>query len=117
MIFCDDISAKSTTVITKPAYKYGTFWLSVQGQDYAVFTVRTKNDAHIGLSEHPGVFNRNMYEIVIGAYSNTACDIRIGKQGEIKHHMQTPGILSDVEPRTFWVGWKNGLIEVGVQNF
>ena len=86
--------------------------MSVQGRDYIVFNVMTNNDAYIALSEHPGVFNNNMYEIVIGTDFNTKSEIRVGRMGEVKHQMDTPGIVSNVEGKTFWVGWKNGLIEV-----
>ncbi|XP_019633508.1 PREDICTED: uncharacterized protein LOC109476932 [Branchiostoma belcheri] len=76
------------------------------------FEVSVNNDAHIGLSP---VNNdvADMYEIVIGGWTNTRSAIRRIPQGPDLTNVPTPAINSPTEFRTFWINWaSDGTISV-----
>ena len=50
--------------------------LDVTRADYVLFDVNMCSGAHIGLTPGPGVYDQDMYEIVIGANSNTQSFVR-----------------------------------------
>lgn len=73
--------------------------------------VKAHNDAHLALSSGPHDM-AEMTEIVIGGQQNTKTWISISKMGEPVASRDTPGILSWDEFRSFWISWKNGVIQV-----
>ncbi|XP_078684912.1 uncharacterized protein LOC144918226 isoform X1 [Branchiostoma floridae x Branchiostoma belcheri] len=77
------------------------------------FQVSAYKAAFIGLSpENHDV--TDMYEIVIGLWSNTKSAIRRGKRGENHALVSTPGIISATEYRTFWINLApDGTVSVG----
>ena len=54
-----------------------------------------------------------LLQVVIGGASNTKSFIRNATQGTSWVDVDTPGILSCDEMRTFWIHWDAGLIRVG----
>uniref|UniRef100_A0AAY5KU32 C3 and PZP like alpha-2-macroglobulin domain containing 8 n=1 Tax=Esox lucius TaxID=8010 RepID=A0AAY5KU32_ESOLU len=74
--------------------------------------VKTHNDAHFALSPGPHD-SAEMLEIVLGGRQNTRSWISLGKMGEPVVSASTPGILSWDEFRSFWVSWKDGVVQVG----
>ncbi|XP_046377745.2 C3 and PZP-like alpha-2-macroglobulin domain-containing protein 8 [Haliotis rufescens] len=76
------------------------------------FKVRASNDVHVALLQDDGVTSQNIYEVVIGASSNTLSQIRSRRGHNVQasaHH--TP--LSASLIRDFWISWANGVISVG----
>ncbi len=77
------------------------------------FSVMAKNDVHVAL--YPGASYTpvppQLYEIVLGGWSNSKSVLRKSKQGNneksVSHHP-----LSESEFKPFWVRWTNG-VEVG----
>jgi hypothetical protein len=57
------------------SYLYSTL-AYVGGDAYVLLEVLASNDAHIALSEGQDVYTSNMYEIVIGGWSNAKSAIR-----------------------------------------
>ncbi|XP_035689566.1 collagen alpha-1(IV) chain-like [Branchiostoma floridae] len=77
------------------------------------FSVKARNDAHIGLSHRNGDSDP-MYEILIGGSRNTWSAIRRRKQGKHEVLVKTPNILSASSYRNFWISWNSlGTISVG----
>uniref|UniRef100_A0A3P9L213 C3 and PZP like alpha-2-macroglobulin domain containing 8 n=1 Tax=Oryzias latipes TaxID=8090 RepID=A0A3P9L213_ORYLA len=74
--------------------------------------VKTHNNAHFALSASPHD-TAEMLEIVLGGRQNTRSWISLGKMGEPLASAHTPGILSWDEFRSFWISWKDGLVQVG----
>lgn len=75
--------------------------------------VKTHNDAHFALSASPHD-SAEMIEIVLGGRQNTRSWISMGKMGEPLVSAVTPGILSWDEFRSFWISWKRGVVQVGL---
>lgn len=73
--------------------------------------VKAHNDAHLALSSGPHDM-AEMTEIVIGGHQNTKTWISISKMGEPVVSRDTAGILSWDEFRSFWISWKNGIVQV-----
>ena len=55
---------------TPITYDYTTFAFTTM-KDYFLFDVIACNDVHLGLATTPGVYDKEMYEIVIGGWDNT----------------------------------------------
>ena len=80
------------------------------------FSVMICNDAHVLLSTDASSWKSgtNMYEIVIAGWGNTRSVIRKVRQGaEFAAKQHSAGPLSCEDFRSFYVSWKNGVIEVG----
>ena len=77
------------------------------------FRVRACHDAHVLLSEQPGITNVTTYEIIIGGWKNTQSVIRRAIKGENKAAINRTGLLACKELRPFWVSWELGTIKVG----
>lgn len=110
-IFYNEIPRQSkdypgTLVIHTPdQYKYQLVKdLAVQETTSIVFEVRASNDAHILLMQDKGDFDRNIYEIVIGAGTNSFSTIRKERLSkDVTHKMHHP--LSCYIQRYFWISW------------
>ncbi|XP_048651313.1 C3 and PZP-like alpha-2-macroglobulin domain-containing protein 8, partial [Marmota marmota marmota] len=74
--------------------------------------VRAHNDARVALSSGPQD-TAGMIEIVLGGHQNTRSWIATSKMGEPVASAHTAKILSWDEFRTFWVSWRDGLVQVG----
>nr|XP_006816218.1 PREDICTED: uncharacterized protein LOC102809517 [Saccoglossus kowalevskii] len=96
---------------TSTSYDY-QFIEASPGVTRTDFEVKANNDVHIALSEEERVIDP-MYEIVLGASGNTRSVIRRGSLSNEKKSVQTPGIVSMNEWRSFWISWSNGEIKVG----
>ncbi|XP_035689653.1 uncharacterized protein LOC118424952 [Branchiostoma floridae] len=73
---------------------------------FFTFEVQTNNDVHVALSSMNQDLD-DMYEIVIGGWSNTQSVIRRGKQGSNLVTASTPGINSREEYRKFRITWSS----------
>ena len=100
-------------MITDGSYDYYRYHRTVAGENAVVVGIQACSDGHIGLSEVPGLSSLNMYEVVIGGWSNTKSVIRRARQGDIEVEASTPEILSCNSFKFFWVTWEDGIIEVG----
>ena len=79
------------------------------------FSVKGKNDAHIGLVKG-NKEKKDMYEIVIGGWGNQQSVIRNQHQGPNKVVLKTPEIISAHEWRSFWLTFSGGTIRLGSGN-
>ena len=68
-------ACKKDTVNTNDRYHYDNTDLDLSQADGVVFKVRACNDAHVALSSSTNL-DRDMYEIVIGGWSNSKSVIR-----------------------------------------
>ena len=79
-----------------------------------VFTVRAKNDAHLGFFSES---QEQLYEIVIGGWGNAKSVLRRVIPSVVAYNeTATPNILNPNEDRPFWADVKNGLIRLGSGN-
>ncbi|CAH1259009.1 PKDREJ [Branchiostoma lanceolatum] len=105
---CDCSHSRSTTDVK--TYQWD---MTLPGSSPLTFSVKANSDAHIALSSEGATLN-DMYEIVIGGWSNTQSVIRRSPDGNIEATASTPGIVSANEFRDFWVSWTDdGTIAVG----
>ncbi|XP_048247355.1 uncharacterized protein LOC124145114 [Haliotis rufescens] len=84
----------------------------LNGQSSFTFWVRATNDAHIALLRNKGLYENDMYEIVIGGWHNTKSVIRDRKGGPIlalARHVP----LSGNKHLPFWISFSGGTISVG----
>ncbi len=82
------------------------------------FYVDAKHDASIALSENnidgsQEHEDHNVYEILIGGWTNTATVIRRDKRGPNMCMVPTPEILTPGVAKLFWISWDNGTMRVG----
>ncbi|CAH1267833.1 CPAMD8 [Branchiostoma lanceolatum] len=100
------------TPSTDTQYRYRWDLPRLTGHRFT-FEVQANNDAHVALSSQSQDMD-DMYEIVIGGWSNTQSVIRRSKQGNNHATASTSGINSPTEYRTFWITWSSdGTIAVG----
>ena len=78
-----------------------------------MFEVMACNDAHLELMEVPGNMTSDNYEIVLAGYGGKKSAIREGRSQKSVVLVDTPDLLNCNESRQFWVGWKDGYINVG----
>ncbi|XP_019631561.1 PREDICTED: fibrillin-1-like [Branchiostoma belcheri] len=77
------------------------------------FEVQADHSVHVALSAQRQNLG-DMYEIVIGGWSNGQSVIRRSMRGHSHAVESTPGINSPTEYRTFWITWSSdGTIAVG----
>ncbi|XP_078682431.1 uncharacterized protein LOC144916906 [Branchiostoma floridae x Branchiostoma belcheri] len=97
---------------TDTTYRYRWDLPQLTGTRFT-FQVSAYKAAYISLSpENHDV--TDMYEIVIGLWSNTKSAIRREKRGENRALVSTPAIISPTEYRTFWINLApDGTISVG----
>ena len=81
--------------------------------DWHSFRVKACNDAFVALMQTPGNRSSNLYEVVLGGWSNQKSAIRLLKYGVNTVIVDTPNILNCTQWRRFWVSWKDGVIDVG----
>ena len=106
-------TARGHGLLTDGSYDYYRYHKTVTGETAVVVGIQACSDGHIGLSEVPGLSSLNMYEVVIGGWSNSKSVIRRARQGHIEVEASTPDILSCNSMKFFWVTWEDGIIEVG----
>ncbi|XP_078667263.1 uncharacterized protein LOC144909086 [Branchiostoma floridae x Branchiostoma belcheri] len=107
---CSDADCVMKT--TDTTYRYRWHFPKLP-RNRITFQVSANNDAHIALSP---VNNdvADMYEIVIGGWTNTRSVIRRAPQGQSLTIVGTPAINSPSVYRTFWINWaSDGTISVG----
>lgn len=103
----------STVFNSEEQGDYNRFLLTVPDRTDLVFGLAAGSDGHIGLSEHPGISTRNMYEIVLGGWDNQRSAIRRSIQGDILAEASTVGILDRNNINIFWISWLDGIIKLG----
>ncbi|KAJ1085590.1 hypothetical protein NDU88_005720 [Pleurodeles waltl] len=74
--------------------------------------VKAHHNAHFALTSGPHDM-AELIEVVIGGNQNAKTWITTSKMGEPVASANTAGILSWDEFRSFWISWKNGIIQVG----
>ena len=109
-VFFAAISVKAHTL---PGTYYDFMHMTVRERPYTIFSAMAPAQAHIALTEVPGVTRYNAYVVLIGAQSNQETWIRKDEGGSIIASASTPNILDPDNPRTFWISWYDGLLEVG----
>lgn len=91
------------------------FCISAQGRTYIEFSVKSSTDVHITLMTNdlssPRDDYSQIYEIVIGGWSNEKSCIRAQK--ESCQTISTPNILNNLEFVDLWVSWDHGYVNVG----
>lgn len=80
------------------------------------FSVLARSDGHILLAENDVVARDDpVYEIVIGAGSNTFSDLRRLQKSSGKVTARIKGLLSAIEVRSFWIHVWSGKIGIYIQ--
>lgn len=73
------------------------------------FSVLAASDAHILLAPSSKLQRGDpVYEIVVGAGGNTFSDIRRSEKAQVKASARTPGILSALDTKSFWLHISKG---------
>ncbi|XP_050540896.1 C3 and PZP-like alpha-2-macroglobulin domain-containing protein 8 [Daktulosphaira vitifoliae] len=100
-------------VSTTPDFRYQHV-TAPKNRDGIVFEIQAKKSAHILLSQERKPTTM-MYQIVLGDLENSISWIGRGKHGNGVHliNRNTPGILSEETPRTFWISWEKGILAFG----
>ena len=73
---CTCFNISDRCFYTPPTYVYSDVGLSLIGSTSVVFAVKTGSDATIALTKDQSVYTANIYEIVIGGWSNGKSAIR-----------------------------------------
>ncbi|CAH1794507.1 unnamed protein product [Owenia fusiformis] len=107
------LMGQSSTLFTPNDYAFSHGYLEVDDKTWMIFDVQACSDAHLALAATSDDFSKNTYEIVIGGWSGTKSVIRDARGGGVMAEAETLDIVTCEEFRSFWVSWKNGLIEVG----
>lgn len=114
--FCLDPLVTSTcnNLFTPSIYDYASHFVKeVSGVDSFTFSVIANNDAHLALSSSRDANSQELWEIVLGGWSNSQSAIRSMKQGE---NLVTAvgAVLNNLEMSDFWVNWTSSLLQVGI---
>lgn len=106
---------KSTKVYTSSQQSYRTVHRSMLDAQDTTFKVKSAHDAMLSMLRVPNNFQAPSYEIIIGAVANSKTILYVKSSTENNNvfEINTPGILSAVELRAFWISWKNGTIHFG----
>ena len=100
---------------TPPRHLYDT--LSILPKDtnrfHLTFRVRTCANAHVALLPEGGI-SYGGYEIVLGSFDNTHCEIR--RAWVPVDSKEFYGVLSADAYHSFWVDWQQGNITAGFGN-
>jgi hypothetical protein len=114
----DDITTKgwsgcqsATTQYNSGDFSY-TVLNPVLPSTSVTFSVRAKNDAHIGLVQG-NKEQKNMIEIVLGGWGNTQSVLRTAHQGVNHVTVHTPDLISAHEYRSFYLTVDGATITVG----
>ncbi|XP_035694593.1 uncharacterized protein LOC118428599 [Branchiostoma floridae] len=102
------------TTSTDAEYRYRWDLPPVTGSRFE-FEVQASGDVNVALSAQNQDLS-DMYEVVIGGWSNRKSVIRRSKLGAVQAEAQTPGINSPNQYRRFWITWADGTIAVGRGN-
>ncbi|XP_066285823.1 uncharacterized protein [Branchiostoma lanceolatum] len=104
---CEDVR---TTVSSEKTYQWD---IARVGSSPLTFRVMASNDVHIALSS-VRADQPDMYEIVIGGWSNSESAIRRAPGGAEQTRVSTAGFLSAGESRGFWISWaEDGTVATG----
>lgn len=88
------------------------YGLDLGPQQFVVFRVKARNDAHIALSRVKGVWTNDTYEIVIGGWNNQRSAIRPCVQCNPVAQLQNNPMDENVY-KSFWISWTDSTIRVG----
>ena len=80
---------------------------------YFLFKVKSCQEAHIALTDKPTVWGDYIYDIIIGADSNTQTQIWKKNITRPVSSTDTDSVLNCDEDRQFWLGYSDGTVEVG----
>jgi hypothetical protein len=94
-------------------YTYNDTGLTLSTCTSLVFQLKISTDAYLALTPTKDNYDGKIYEIVIGAFSNTCCIIRVAKQDNMVASGSSPNILDANCFRPFWISWTNKNILVG----
>jgi hypothetical protein len=86
---------------------------SVSDQSELVFGVMACKEAHVALSNVPGIVTHLTYELVIGMADNSLTALKNGVDGPLLSQTSSPGILDCDTVRMFWISWAGGAISFG----
>ena len=111
---CDDVMKLTLVayVAGNPSFFEYTVLSSPLPSLAVTFSVKASNDAHVGLFTGPNA-SSDMYEIVIGGWSNTQSVIRNSPQGTNRVTARTPGILNVSQWQPFWLTMDGATVTLG----
>lgn len=92
--------------------KYTSFWISTTDHQYLLLEVMSCAEAHIALTDLPGLVTSHAYEIRLGENDNQQSGIYSHK-GDEYCHSSNASPLSCTEYVHLWVSWADGFIKVG----
>lgn len=115
-VFAFSVRHDNVYVLKTPADNtHSKMWLTTESSFFRCH-FQACTDMKVALSRDPQVTDSNVYEIIVGGWTNTQSVIRRGLGGDTVATVATPDILSCSESRPFWIGWQNGNITVGRGN-
>ena len=96
-------------------FDYNQFWMTTAGRDHLTFRLTTCGSAQIALSQLAAVTEVASYEIDIAV--GTLLDaVRIRSEGVQQASKVIPDIAGCKKDKAFWIGWRDGKVEIGLGN-
>ena len=89
--------------------------MTVYKQDYLTFGMKTCTNASIALSQLAGISQISSYEIEI-EMRLLYITFRIYNEGTLVKKVEKGNLYDCDKERDYWIGWRNGTIEVGMGN-
>jgi predicted DNA-binding protein with PD1-like motif len=92
--------------------KYTTFWMAVTHHQYLIFEVQACAEAHILLTNVPGVISPHSFEVRLGENGNTQSGV-YSQEGKEYCYTSSGVPLSCNDFVHLWISWADGYIRVG----
>ncbi len=99
-------------IYTYPGVPLNQAWVNTFEDKSIVFTVKACQDAEVYLAKYTGVFDDSLL-VIIGDNDNTKSTIKQSRNGNIVAQVNSNGILSCMQDRTFWISWGTSVVAVG----
>lgn len=87
------------------------FWMTVPRKQYVEFRVQACEHAQLDL--HAASADSASYQVLFGSGENSLLEIYDDRHEGARETLVYPGLLNCDFPLAFWVGWADGVIQVG----
>jgi len=112
-LFCYRSVSAIEHVTTEEDDRYGFFLLSLTDKSEVTFSVTACKEAHVILTQIPGIFKYRSYELLIGTLENTETWLVRSDDGAFLGWAITLGILNCQLRRFFWISWTINSLSFG----
>ena len=110
------VLGEGVVVTTGQDNKYDQFWFTIHDRTSLAFRVQGCSDVRLALSELPGIFSSDTYEVIIGGSANSMYAIKDVVGGGTVATSQRTDILDCLAFSDFWISWTNGKVAVSNLN-